>query len=432
MERTRHFEVQLTERQRQVWRLIARGHTNGEIAQKLDISLDGAKWHVSELLTKLNANTREDLVEAWEAERRPRERVRRWLSALSPMPLAQTVGAAAVVVAVAGAGALYVAAGGQLPGDDGRAAVAEAVPTPQTVLTEQSAHSRAEDIANKLIQQHLMEYLPPGGATIQAEFTLMQSMWMPPGELFVSPNGTNEWQSDPTASSGAWVFSWLAEDLATVGGPLGGSGDVEVEVIISDEAQSTSRASRAQVRTSFGGMWAYGYSEGFHSRVGNEAFQPASEAFRVAWLNGVVDGNQLVLYRIADDSVCERTVRPSGSSAGGCGPFAGSTNSKPLSVLSSGGEGFENGVEFAPEVVIRNDPNVFEVGLVSENGTEERFPTSPIPPVLGLDFRMAYFSSPGLTGTHWFVAYDAEGNEIYRQGPWIPGETVPPFFEPVP
>ena len=70
--------------------------------------------------------------------------------------------------------------------------------------------------------------------------------------------------------------------------------------------------------------------------------------------------------------------------------------------------------------------------MVSENGTEERFPTSPIPPVLGLNFRMAYFSSPGLTGTHWFVAYDAEGNKIYRQGPWIPGETVPSFFEPVP
>ena len=156
MERARQFEVQLTERQRQVWRLIARGHTNGEIADKLDISLDGAKWHVSELLTKLNANTREDLVEAWEAAHRPGERLRRWLSALSPMPLAQTLGVAALVAAVAGAGAIYVAVAGELPGDDSRAAVAEAVPTPQTVLTEQSAHSRADDIANTLIQQHLM------------------------------------------------------------------------------------------------------------------------------------------------------------------------------------------------------------------------------------------------------------------------------------
>ena len=42
-----------TAREREVLDLIARGHTNGEIAGELGISFATAKWHVSELITKL-------------------------------------------------------------------------------------------------------------------------------------------------------------------------------------------------------------------------------------------------------------------------------------------------------------------------------------------------------------------------------------------
>ncbi|MGE0601895.1 MAG: helix-turn-helix transcriptional regulator [Dehalococcoidia bacterium] len=430
MERARHYEIEITDRQRQVWRLVAKGHTNGEIAEKLNISLDGAKWHVSELLTRLDANTREDLVEAWDAARRPQERMRRWLSGLSPLPLAQTLGVVAAVAAVGGAGALYVATDG-LPGDDQYHAVAD-FPSPATQLTEAEAVTRAEDLANGLLEQYLTEYLPPRGATIENDFVEAQHQWMPPGELFVSPNGSNEWQSDPAATSGAWAFSWTAEDLGTVDGPLGGLGDIEVEVIFADTTQSTIDAARAQVRVSTGGMWAYGYSEGFHARDGSERFQPTRGTFHIAWLNGVVGGDELVLYRTTDNFVCTRTVRLNGSGGGGCWPFAGATRSQPLSQLGGDGAGFMNGVEVASNVEIRTDPDVFEVAIVSESGAEERFPTYPIPPELDLDYRVAFFSSPGLDGIHWFVAYDAEGNEIYRQGPWgVPGETIPPFFEPL-
>lgn len=42
-----------TPREREVLDRISRGLTNFEIAQDLGISLDGAKWHVSQILSKL-------------------------------------------------------------------------------------------------------------------------------------------------------------------------------------------------------------------------------------------------------------------------------------------------------------------------------------------------------------------------------------------
>ena len=57
--------VRLTRRQRQVITLLAEGYSNREIAERLDISLDGAKWHVGEILLKLNVNSREAAAAWW-------------------------------------------------------------------------------------------------------------------------------------------------------------------------------------------------------------------------------------------------------------------------------------------------------------------------------------------------------------------------------
>ncbi|MGH2626339.1 MAG: response regulator transcription factor, partial [Anaerolineales bacterium] len=54
-----------TPRQREVLALIARGKTNTQIGEDLGISLDGAKWHVSEILSKLQADSREEAGEYW-------------------------------------------------------------------------------------------------------------------------------------------------------------------------------------------------------------------------------------------------------------------------------------------------------------------------------------------------------------------------------
>src|SRR5690349_14758348 len=54
----------LTERERDVLRLLARGHTNAEIAQELFISLRTVEAHRAALRSRLGAGTRAELVDA--------------------------------------------------------------------------------------------------------------------------------------------------------------------------------------------------------------------------------------------------------------------------------------------------------------------------------------------------------------------------------
>jgi DNA-binding CsgD family transcriptional regulator len=78
----RQRDVELTERQREVLRLIAAGKTNAEIGEALGISLDGAKWHVSEILSKLDVATREEAAEWWRGREGAIAKLRRALRAL--------------------------------------------------------------------------------------------------------------------------------------------------------------------------------------------------------------------------------------------------------------------------------------------------------------------------------------------------------------
>ena len=101
----RRSPVDLTPREREVLGLIRLGLTNEEIASRLDISLAGAKYHVSQILSKLGVATREEAA-AW----RPEERAwwARW-------PLAAKVAGAAVTAAAVAA--LVVLAWGVLRTD---------------------------------------------------------------------------------------------------------------------------------------------------------------------------------------------------------------------------------------------------------------------------------------------------------------------------
>ena len=51
----------LTDREEQVLTLVARGHTNAEIAAELFIGLTTAKTHVASLLTKIGARNRVEI-----------------------------------------------------------------------------------------------------------------------------------------------------------------------------------------------------------------------------------------------------------------------------------------------------------------------------------------------------------------------------------
>ncbi len=60
---------QLTSREREVLRLIARGYTYKEIARELFISVKTVESHVSSVLRKLQLSTRHQLTR-WATERR--------------------------------------------------------------------------------------------------------------------------------------------------------------------------------------------------------------------------------------------------------------------------------------------------------------------------------------------------------------------------
>ena len=64
----------LTPRQWEVLELVREGLSNGEIARELGISTDGAKFHVSEILTKLGVSTRREAAE-WDGQPAETERV---------------------------------------------------------------------------------------------------------------------------------------------------------------------------------------------------------------------------------------------------------------------------------------------------------------------------------------------------------------------
>jgi len=110
-------QLELTPRQREVLSLIAAGKTNAEIAEALDISLDGAKYHVREILQKLGVDSREEAVRVWCSRRRSATRAERWLHAL----LAGTglrwglTGAAGLVATAVGIGVLVAFVGDDDP-----------------------------------------------------------------------------------------------------------------------------------------------------------------------------------------------------------------------------------------------------------------------------------------------------------------------------
>ena len=53
---------QLTDREREVLKLVAEGHTTREIAEMLVVSPKTVEWHKSSLMNKLNIHSRTDLI----------------------------------------------------------------------------------------------------------------------------------------------------------------------------------------------------------------------------------------------------------------------------------------------------------------------------------------------------------------------------------
>jgi DNA-binding CsgD family transcriptional regulator len=90
----------LTDREREVLALLARGCTNAEIAAALDVTFATAKSHVSAVLSKLGVESREEAAEIWHRiHRRPRPGRRFALAFVAAVVGAVVIGGAVALFA---------------------------------------------------------------------------------------------------------------------------------------------------------------------------------------------------------------------------------------------------------------------------------------------------------------------------------------------
>ncbi|MBE0611929.1 MAG: hypothetical protein IH609_21295 [Dehalococcoidia bacterium] len=104
------LEPRWTPRQREVLDLLVRGYTNGQIADQLGISLDGAKWHVSEIITRLGVDSRDEAAEYWRHQNGLRMRFTRVLQAFVSSTTLKVAGGTAAVASMVIATVLVVSA----------------------------------------------------------------------------------------------------------------------------------------------------------------------------------------------------------------------------------------------------------------------------------------------------------------------------------
>lgn len=130
-------DIEWTPRQREVLDLLAKSRSNSEIAAELGISLDGAKWHVSEILAKLGARSRDEAADYWRIRNGMRPRLVRSISAFAASTALRWT-AAALGLALVG-GAVLIAL--QADGGDESIPAATDTPTATVVPSESPATS---------------------------------------------------------------------------------------------------------------------------------------------------------------------------------------------------------------------------------------------------------------------------------------------------
>ncbi|MEO9254701.1 MAG: helix-turn-helix transcriptional regulator [Tepidiformaceae bacterium] len=98
------YLADLNGRQMDTLRLIARGRTNGQIAKDLGLTLAGAKWNVSEVLTKLGFESRDDAASFYKWHVGRGNPATRAFRAITGMGLWKTAAAVVLATGMIGAG----------------------------------------------------------------------------------------------------------------------------------------------------------------------------------------------------------------------------------------------------------------------------------------------------------------------------------------
>ena len=142
------YKFELSPRQREVLDLIARGRTNAQIADQLGITLDGAKWHVREILGKLSLDSREEAALYWHRYNSPMARLGRIASGFTiGAPTLKTALATLAVVGVVAVAAATVVVFNTTGSDDSSVGGEDTTATPTPEPTEQPAAGESGGVA---------------------------------------------------------------------------------------------------------------------------------------------------------------------------------------------------------------------------------------------------------------------------------------------
>jgi DNA-binding CsgD family transcriptional regulator len=405
----------LTARQRDVLALVLRGHTNGEIGERLGISAAGAKWHVAELLDRYNVATREELIAAVEADRAPRARFRRMAAALAGL-LPAKAAAAFAVAGLAAIGSLTVV----FVAIDGRGGP----PTPPVAPTSVSlppavADARwtpAEAYGHALADAAAMLKGQVDGrrlaAITTAQLTLAESRWLPQATSYDAPDGDHYWTAAPGEPKDLWLFRWTAGNVVLGDRGIDSVTPVPPPTTLTLELLLIDGGDGQPFLSVFTVEGAFRNDTGFRSRsldAHAHDNDPAGPDVPVATLNNIPGAETMSVHRTQGGGWCTSTSANRGAVL--CvGPvqqpdvpmvYAG-----PSTTVSA------DGVKGPRIVTVWASADVAQVRFVFRDGSQLTFATNAAPPALGLDYRFAYVDLGIITQPYGTYGLDANGNQV--------------------
>lgn len=202
----------LTPRQWEVLDLVRDGLSDQQIADRLDLTLAGAKYHVSEILTKLGVTSREEAA-AWLP---PEEAHPWWQRAIAFSLMWKAVAVAVVVGATVGIGVLAWGVV-QTESDSASASVFEDLhlPPPETPPT-------------KTRDELLMGHVIGGGRAIDIQVSTVEAIYRQFGRARAGWRHYNGFPRDPADQSTAWLVrtrQWV-DTPGQFSSPIGCRGEV--------------------------------------------------------------------------------------------------------------------------------------------------------------------------------------------------------------
>ncbi len=424
MDRGQHVE-RLTPRQREVLRLIERGHTNGEIAEQLGISLQGVKWHVRELLGKLGADSREELIErrhaaiGWPAP----VRWLRGLVALGNVKVAAVAGAAAAggigVVVTAAVMSGDSSAPRQAPEPLVTAAVLTPAPMPSvtgSIWTPEEAlrHARQEVGADIGVASYDSQFAEPINLD---HYVVTRFEWRPGMTRYDFADGDRYWAADDGKPHNVWLIKY--QGRAFDENPHSNRAVSVTVLALVEDGASTKVVKALAVDIADAAGRAVGAGGGNFRLRSMDAHMaamvtPGGPKRIVARRNGVDDAPALIVFQTQAGSWCTLARDLS------CG-FDPARPSFPLVFGVASGYSDDLG-RLATEVTVEADRRVARIEVLPGDGRVLTFELRDAPEGMPQQTRYAYLElGPSLPADKvTIIAVDGDGKELGRRtGPGL-------------